>query len=210
MIQYNSPKEFAKNISKGYWQSAKHLDLINKLLIKLNNRNIYKLIINLPPRHGKSEFISKYFIAWYMLKNPGHKVMLIAYSDSLAKTLARGVQDVIREAIEGSDITIDPKMKAAGNFRLLPDMTSLFACGAGGSITGKGADLMIIDDPIKNIAEAMSMTKRDSLWEWFLSTAYTRLEPNGVVAIVMTRWHSDDLVGRIENKFEVINYEEME
>ena len=69
--------------------------------------------------------------------------------------------------------------------------------GAGGSITGKGADLLIIDDPIKNSAEAASLNLRDKLWDWFNSTAMTRLEPGGIVIVVMTRWHEDDLCGRI-------------
>lgn len=199
-----SPKDFAIKYSRGNWNSAPHLDILNEALLDLESRKINKLIVNMPPRHGKSEFISKYFSAWYLLRFPTHQIMQIAYSDSLARSFSRGVQEILLEAIEGSDFFIDPKMRSSGNFRLLPSGGGVFAAGAGGSLTGKGANLMIIDDPIKNSTEASSDNARKRLWEWFLSTAYTRLEPNGILIIVMTRWHSDDLVGKIDKKFEVI------
>lgn len=204
-IATKSPKEFAEKISLGRWKSAKHLDLINDILIDLEKRKINKLIINMPPRHGKSEFITKYFSAWYLLKNPTHKIMLIAYSDSLAKDFSIGVRDAVIEAIQDSKVKIDPKMRSSGNFRILPDGGSVFAAGAGGSLTGKGANLMIIDDPIKNASEANSTNAREKLWEWFLSTAFTRLEPDAILIIVMTRWHKDDLIGRITDKFSIID-----
>lgn len=204
MFDYLTPKDFAQHYSGGRWKTAPHLDLINEYLVKLENREIEKLIINLPPRHGKTEFITKYFTAWYLLKNKSHKVLLTAYSDALSRNFSRTIFDIINSELPKLNSKIDPKSKSVSNFRILPEKGEFYATGSDGSLTGRGADLLIVDDPIKNAVDAKSLVWRDRLWDWFLSTAYTRLEPGGIIVIVMTRWHKDDLIGRIEEMGDLV------
>lgn len=194
-----TPAKTAEIISKGKWLNAPHLEMIDSLLIDLSLRNINKLIINMPPRHGKSELISKYFPFWYLGNFPEHKVILTSYEATFASQWGRKVRDLIDEHgkhLFGIEVSKDSS--AVSNFALKSG--GYMSCaGAGGPLTGKGADLLIIDDPVKNDAEANSSTIRQNIWDWFTSTAFTRLEPNGIIVIVMTRWHEDDLCGRISS-----------
>jgi len=197
--------EFAKFASFGFWKEAPHLSLIASSLEKLESRMYNNLIVNMPPRHGKSELISKYFPLWYMVKNPNHRVILTSYNSKFAEYWGGEIINIIEEIGDEIGITISKKYKAKGYFKINGAKGSMSCVGAGGSLTGRGADLIIIDDPIKNNTEASSIICRENLWDWLLSTVYTRLEPNGVIAIVMTRWHKDDLCGRIINKYEINN-----
>ncbi len=94
-------------------------------------------------------------------------------------------------------IKLNPANRKAGSFSFLNHNGGLTAVGVGGALTGMGADLLIIDDPVKNDAEANSSVQREKIWDWFNATALTRLEPDGICILVMTRWHEDDLVGRL-------------
>lgn len=197
--------EFLKTSSYNTWKEPKHIKLIKNTLLKLEKRIIKNLIVNIPPRHGKSELISKYFPVWYLLNNPNHRIILTTYNNSFASLLGGQCLEIINEfgADYGFHISINNKGK--GHFKLDGYKGSITAVGAGGSITGRGADLIIIDDPIKNIFEAKSEIRRENLWDWLTTTAFTRLEPNGIIIIVMTRWHKDDLCGKIIKRFEIEN-----
>ncbi|MBI5325043.1 MAG: phage terminase large subunit [Ignavibacteriae bacterium] len=169
--------------------------------------------MNMPPRHGKSELISKYFPAWYLGCHPNHNVILVSYSSSFAVSWGRKVKSLINEFGENYfGIKINPEETSSASFGLVPSYPFINAygtmnsVGAGGPITGKGADLLIIDDPIKNDEEAHSKTIRDNIWDWFNSTALTRLEPDGIIIIIMTRWHQDDLCGRLLKQMETEKY----
>lgn len=202
----SSPAQLASAISAGRWQFAPHLEYLDKLLVNIADRKIKKLIINMPPRHGKSEIISCYFPAWYLLRNPNHRVILASYQSSLAKQWSRRIRDLfIQYSGEYFDLAVNPDVRAADNFLIDGAEGGLLAVGANGSITGRGADLLIIDDPIKNDREAFSPVMRDNLWNWFNATAFTRLEPNGIILVVMTRWHRDDLTGRLLMKNNVVS-----
>jgi len=196
-----SPAFFAYLASSGEWKFADHLIDINSQLLKINNSELYRLIINIPPRHGKSEFISKYFPAWYLTNNPNHRVLLTSYNDAFASLWCNKVKQVIeRFSSKHYDIKISNIKNTKNEFGLEGYDGGLYCIGAGGSITGRGADLIIIDDPVKNDEEANSQNNRDKTWEWFKGTLFTRLEPNGKIIICMTRWHSDDLTGRISEE----------
>jgi predicted phage terminase large subunit-like protein len=152
----------------------------------------------MPPRHGKSELISKFFPFWYLGNFPDHRVLLTSYEATFAASWGRKVRDLMAE--RGSDlfgIKLDPSSKSASDFNIFMRDGGMSCAGSGGAITGKGADLLIIDDPVKNDTEAMSITYRESVWDWFASVAYTRLAPGGIIVVVMTRWHEDDLCGRL-------------
>jgi predicted phage terminase large subunit-like protein len=158
-----------------------------------------RLMLQMPPRHGKSEIASVNFPAWYLGRNPKHEIISATYAGSLALGFSRKVRALLR----------DDLYKTAFKTRLDPDnqnaegwMTSkgggYIPAGVGGPITGKGAHILIIDDPIKNAEEAESETSRASIKAWYQTTAYTRLAPGGGVLIIQTRWHDDDLSGWLE------------
>lgn len=195
--------EFAKITSHGYWKEIKHLKLLSDNLTDVVERKIKRLIINMPPRHGKSELCSKFFPAWYLINNPDHRIILTSYNADFAKMWGEEVKNILIEFGEKFKISISKNTRSKGFFKIEKYGGSMTCVGAGGSLTGRGADLIILDDIIKNNTEANSIKKRESIWEWFLSTCYTRLEPNGVLLIVMTRWNKDDICGRIEKKFKV-------
>lgn len=183
---------------------AKELENIEK-----NGDRDYKvLIVTVPPRHGKSRQCTVDFPAWYLGKNPEKEIVTASYSSELAQDFGSLTRDVVdSEAyrlIFDTRLKQDEKSKAKWKTAKLNDKNDLVAAGGsytsvgvGGSLTGRGAHVLLIDDPIKNREDAESQLKRDMVWNWFTSTAFTRLHPNGVVIVVLTRWHLDDLAGRI-------------
>lgn len=197
----DNPAEFAELISNGKWKRKPHLDLMNKYLTLASERVERKIMINLPPRHGKSEFISKYFPAWYLMKFKTHRIILTSYGAKFAISWGKKVLQIVEELGKVfGNFKISSKSKSSASFELDEYGGGMDCVGIGGALTGRGADLLIIDDPIKNDKEAHSRKIRENIWDWFISTAFTRLEPDGVIIIIMTRWHEDDLVGRILHK----------
>lgn len=192
-----SPADFASFVSRGKWQNAKHLKLINQLLIKMDSRKINRLLINMPPRHGKSEFISIYYPAWHLLKYPDKNIILTTYSNNFAQSFGRKVLELITQNSTIFKTKLKSKAKSSSNFEFENHKGGMLCIGAGSSLTGRGAHLLIIDDPVKNNTEAKSRNKRNSIWDWFVSTVLTRLEPDANAILLMTRWHSDDLSGKI-------------
>ncbi len=154
----------------------------------------------MPPRSGKSELCSRSFPAWHMGRNPDHEIIACSYNVSLAMTFSKKVKEVLEDPVFHPvfDIRLDPNDKSAEEWSLNSSRGAYVAAGVGGGITGKGAHLLIIDDPLKNAEEADSADIRDKLWDWYGSTAYTRLAPGGGVLVVQTWWHDDDLAGRLQ------------
>lgn len=195
-----SPAGFACVASRGRWgfHGIRHLELLNEKFLAVARGEIRRLAINMPPRHGKSEFASKYLPGWYLGMFPRRRVILASYGASFASQWGRKVRDLLDE--DGDwifDVRIRGDSKAADIWEIADHAGGMQTCGVGGPLTGKGADLLIIDDPIKNAEEANSETYREKTWDWFTSTAYTRLEPGGALIVIQTRWHEDDLTGRI-------------
>jgi predicted phage terminase large subunit-like protein len=152
----------------------------------------------MPPRHGKSELLGRYLPAWYLGTFPDRYVIYASYSASQARhygQLAR--KEFEHWSWHCFGLRLSTEARAAHRWRIEGREGGMYAVGVRGPLTGKGAHLLIIDDPIKNAEDAASLNKRDALWNWFHSTAMTRLEPGGVAIVNMTRWHEDDLVGRI-------------
>lgn len=182
---------------------ADHVDYLDQKLVALASRELRRegytgLIIEEPPRVGKSELASHYFPAWYAGTFPDHRIMLGSYEATFAATWGRKVRDTLEQfgpAIFG--VEVHPRSNAADNWNLNKRKGGMSTAGVGGQFTGKGAHLMIVDDPIKNAQDADSETYRNKLWNWWKTTILTRLEPDGIVLVIMTRWHEDDLVGRI-------------
>ena len=154
----------------------------------------------MPPRHLKSETCSIRFPAWYLGKNPQKAVIGCSYSDNKAYTFSYAVREIISSERYQKLWPLKLQTTGAMHWQLQGKndlRPSYIAAGVGGGITGEGADLLIIDDPIKNAEEAASITVRDSIWQWYITTAMTRLQPDGAKIVIMTRWHADDLVGRL-------------
>lgn len=177
----------------------RHLEYLNDLLIDVAAGETRRLIVSMPPRSGKSELISRYFPAWFLGAHPQKRVLLASYEATFAATWGRKARDLLEEhgAAIFDGVAVSQDSRAADHWNLEGTDGGMDTAGARGPLTGKGADLFIIDDPIKGDEEANSENSRESLWNWFASVAYPRLEPGGSIVIVMTRWHEDDLVGRI-------------
>ena len=171
---------------------------MNFLLTLVEQRRITRLIITLAPRHGKSELISKYFPAYYLCKNPTHRVILASYEAEFAAEWGRKVRDIVE--VDGKrlfGISLRQDSKAADHWMIANHGGGMQTCGVGGALTGKGSDVLLIDDPFKNAEEANSELIRTKKFDWFTTAAYTRLEPNGVIILVNTRWHELDIAGRL-------------
>lgn len=155
-------------------------------------------MVFMPPRHGKSELISRYTPAWFLGRYPTKKVMLASYSDTFASHWGRRARDTFKE--HAPDLwgeRVDPETSGGGQWQVLGKDGIMVTAGVGGGITGKGADLLIIDDPVKNAQDAASEVIQQAQIEWWKSTARTRLQPGGGVIFVMTRWHESDLAGQL-------------
>ena len=162
---------------------------------------IKRLLVTMPPRHGKSELCSVRFPAWYLGRNPNKRIIVCSYAADLAERFSRQVRAVVQGDRYPSvfpGIAISPDSRSVSAWDLsIPHRGGLKAVGVGGPLTGFGANVLVVDDPVKNRAEAQSEVYRNSVWDWYTSTAYTRLEEYGAVVVVMTRWHEDDLMGRL-------------
>ena len=179
-----------------------------------------RLMLLVPPRHGKSEIASRNFPAWHLGQYPHHEFIACSYNLSLAMDFSRKVKQIVSDPLYASvfETRLDPNNQSTEAWGLDQQRGGYVAAGIGGPITGRGAHCLIIDDPIKNAEEADSADAREKIWEWYLSTAYSRLAPGGGVLIIQTWWHDDDLAGRLQtmmregsddqhvDQFEVIKY----
>lgn len=199
----SSPAALAETLSNNRWRRAPHLSLLSQCLADLAYRDKERVIVSMPPRHGKSELVSKWFPFWYLANFPENKIILASYEAEFAASWGRKVRQLVVEHGPGHGVELNQDGSKAANNWETSRGGGMVTAGVGGPITGKGANLLIIDDPIKNFEEAYSATYRQRTWDWWLSTARTRLEPGGVVVIVMTRWHEDDIVGRIKEEMKV-------
>ena len=157
-----------------------------------------RLIVSMPPQVGKSYTASLWTPAWYLERHPHRQVILASHESRLATSFGRQVRDtLIRHAAAGRvQVRLARDVAAASEWETTQG-GGMLSRGIGGSITGRGAHLMLIDDPLKGFAEAHSVAIRQAHWDWWLSVAQTRLRPGAVVIVVMTRWHEDDLAGRL-------------
>lgn len=199
----NSRQDRTTGETSSTWIHADHVDFLDRHLVALAARELKAqgyagLIIEEPPRVGKSELVSHYFPSWYAGTFPDHRIMLGSYEADFAATWGGKVRDTLLEfgpLVYG--VEISKSSSAINRWNLEGRKGGMTTAGVGGSFTGRGAHLMIIDDPIKNAKDADSETYRKNLWNWWKTTILTRMEPDGIICVVMTRWHEDDLVGRI-------------
>ena len=201
--------EFALYTDTRYYLNWHHA-LLCEYLDKFVNKEIKRLMVFMPPRHGKSELVSRKLPAFIFGKNPDAQLIATSYSADLAQRMNRDVQRIIdsepyREVFSNTALYGRNIRSVAGGsylrnsdiFEIVNYRGSYRGAGVGGGITGMGGDYIIIDDPIKNREEANSLTYREKLWNWYTSVLYTRQEKDAGILITLTRWHEDDLAGRL-------------
>lgn len=190
-----SPTNLARIVTNRDYQRPAHIRLAETKLLELSGRAIKYLLVEMPPRHGKSELVSKYFPAWYLGMFPQHRVILTSYEAGFARSWGRRARDLMASYGHFFGVSVREDIYAQDEWEL-ESGGGMITAGVGGAITGRGGDLIIVDDPHKNAEEVLSQTMRDKIWDWWQSTLFTRLEPGGIVVLMQTRWHEDDLAGR--------------
>lgn len=159
----------------------------------------YYLTIEATVRHGKSSLCSEWTPPWYLGCFPDRRVILASYEADFAASWGGKARDILEEHGHLYGVKVDPASSSRDRWDILGAPGGMITAGVGGAITGRGADLLLIDDPFKNADEALSQTIRDKRWDWLQSTALTRLEPGGIAIVTMARWHEDDFIGRLHN-----------
>jgi predicted phage terminase large subunit-like protein len=197
--------------TKPDYQASWHHRALCEVLDRFVAGDITRLMVSMPPRHGKSELVSRRLPAYLLGRDPDANVIACSYSADLASSMNRDVQRIIDSpayhrlfpstTLYGSNIRTTAQgayLRNSDIFEVVGHTGVYRSAGVGGGITGMGADFGIIDDPVKNQEEAASPTYRSKVWEWYTTTLYTRLEEaDSRILLTMTRWHEDDLAGRL-------------
>lgn len=206
----SSIEEFAKVVRpdptrqddpEATWYDVKpHHRLLFEILEKVERGELQRVAISVPPRHGKSEICSRIFPAWFMGKDPYRQVIIAGASGEFAESeFGRKIKAIIQSPEYGKVFPragLDGGSKAVGNL-VFKEGGAIKSIGKGAQLVGRGADCLIIDDPYANADEAYSDNERMKLWDWFTTSAFTRLMPGGRIIIIHQRWHEDDLIGRL-------------
>jgi predicted phage terminase large subunit-like protein len=190
--------EYCKYTHKGNWILGNHLKVVCDAVEQLIKREIPQniLIISMPPQHGKSQCVTETLPSYYLGHNPTKRVIEVSYGDDLAQRFGRRNKEKIQEY--GKKLfNIELSKVSDTDLEIKDQRGSMVSKGIMAGLTGNPADLIIIDDPIKNRQEADSETYRNRIWEEFVNSIYTRLSANGIIVLIMTRWHEDDLAGRL-------------
>jgi predicted phage terminase large subunit-like protein len=212
--------------TKPDYRPAGHHKLIAEALERVERGECKRLMIFMPPRHGKSELASRRFPAWFLGRNPDRSIIAASYNSELATDFGREVRDILASRLFANafDVRLADNSQAAGRWHT-SGRGGYVAAGVGTAVTGRGAHVLLIDDPFKDRVEADSEVTREKVWRWYTSTAYTRLEGDvaasvledddiwldflheieageaepfeGAIVLIMTRWNEDDLGGRL-------------
>jgi hypothetical protein len=193
--------EFCKRMQPDYKVGRHHRILADELMA-LESGAKDRVCVNIPPRHGKSQLVSIFYPAWFLGRNPGKKVMMVSHTTDLAVDFGRKVRNLIAtdayaDIFPEVSLAVDSKSAGRWNTNFGGEY---FACGIGSALAGRGADLLLVDDPHseQDVING-NFSVFEKAYEWFTFGARTRLMPGGRVAIVQTRWHMDDLTGRVTN-----------
>lgn len=187
------------------------LDILDRSLQSLTDGSspTKRLAFSMPPQEGKSQRVSRTWPLYLLLRNPNTRIVIASYEFEVARRWGRAIKnDILAHPELGLSISADSQ--AAHDWQLEGHDGGVYCVGVGGPLTGRPADIIIIDDPVKGRAEADSEAYRENTYDWWTGTAATRLSPGATVVIVMTRWHEDDLAGRLiredsDNEWHTIN-----
>lgn len=188
--------DFCTETYSGYHR-AEHLVLVAEALEDIESGANDRLIIELPPRHGKSELVSVRFPAWLLGRQPTRSVISASYGDELAHEMGRRARNVVETQHVFPEVRLAADSKAK-NLWHTQQGGQFLAVGIGSGVVGFGGDIILIDDPYKKREEAESERHREHIWNWYTSEILTRQEPNAAIVLIMHRWHEDDLSGRVQ------------
>lgn len=208
--------DFCKYVDPKHPTEAAHMQVLTRKLQQVaeyiltgGKKGIPRLMIFMPPRYWKSQTASRKFPAWLLGQNPDLRIILTSYGADLASKHSKAARDLVQDdryaAVFGTlastdePVMLDPESKASAAWEIADRNGGMQATGVGGGVTGFGANLFVIDDPVKGRKEANSKTQRESDYEWYKGTAYTRLEDNAAIIVIMTRWDQEDLAGMLLN-----------
>lgn len=210
-LKYPTPGMLATALDKNVRQTPA-LELIDDALVRTLETG-GRLGVTIPPQQGKSQRVAIWLPVWMLVRDPTKRIVVASYAESLAKRNAMAARAIVQSFGTG---VVDPLTgrplpdrlgiklaednRAASSWAVEGDGGGMFAVGTGGALTGRSADALIIDDPLKDQVQADSAREREKVWEWWTAVAQTRLSPGAPVIIIQTRWHHDDLVGRIRDE----------
>jgi hypothetical protein len=180
------------------YQRPKHARAIRDHLEAVERGEIDRLMMFMPPRHGKTKHVSQAFPAWVLGRRQRSQIILASYGAELAEGNSRRARSYVRDEHWPFECKVSEESRAQNRWET-DGGGKVIATGCEGGLTGHGADFLIIDDPIRDRADAESESTRERLWQWYADVARTRLMPSGRIILCQTRWHDDDLAGRILN-----------
>lgn len=201
--------EYVRYMMGSEYVPGAHLNRIMDALERVERGELKRLMLFMPPRHGKSMLASQLAPCWMLGRNPRMQIIQSGYASDIALEQSRKARDFfvdekmrvlfpnVYHAPQRAGQLVVPVERQAAHEWGTKQKGRYYATGVGGGITGRGADLFIIDDPVKDRAEAESLTTRKKVWDWYVSTARNRLQPGAAIILIMTRWHTDDLAGRL-------------
>lgn len=199
-VEWSIARESLRNYSyivPGYRPAKHHIRIMTALQDAVEG-DCKRIMLCCPPGSAKSTYVSKVFPSWYLGRNPDHHVIGGSHTIRLAEGFSRDVKDIVRSDTyqQVFDTRVRQDLKAAGMWGTVQG-GKYCAAGTGVGIVGFRAHLGILDDPIKGRVEAYSATDREKTWKWYLTEFWTRMDPRGMIVLIMQRWHEDDLAGRL-------------
>lgn len=206
-MPFAHPATLAEWLSDGRYRAAPHHILLGDLISRAVFDGNVRAIVAMPPRHGKSYMVSYWGMVWALEQEPRLRTGVLAYEADFAMSWGRRVRNTIQDCADVLDVRVASDSGAANRWNTTEGEGGMVTAGVGGPITGRGLDLCVIDDPVKNAEQARSEVYRAHCWDWWTDTVQTRLEPGASVIVTMTRWHEDDLAGRLilDGGWEVIS-----
>lgn len=200
-----TPLGWARYASGGTFKAAPHVLLLNRVLMAAaaGERWASRVIIQMPPRHGKSEFCSGYFPSWFLGLYPNKKLILASYGDTFAAQWGQRNRDLLEAyGPDVFNVRVRQDSRARDQWTMVGKRGAMFTAGVGGTLTGRGAHLAIIDDPVKNDKQAMSETYQEAAKTWYRATLRSRMESaHAPIVVIQTRWHESDLAGWLQTEF---------
>lgn len=212
------PPRYPDDPSKSKYIAGRHHRFMADTIMQVERGEKKKVIFNTPPRHGKTELCTKRFCAWYSARNPDQDIIVATYSEKFAQDFAKDVRDIIASP-RFRQIFPEYHLLSQSNEQIRTyDGGDIFFLGRRSATTGRGANLIIVDDPTKDDKDVRYQTFREDCWQWFTQTLLTRRhDDQAALVLSQTRWHEDDIVGRLTDptnpsfskklseEFEVIN-----
>ena len=199
--RWATPGELAKALDPTTVQTPA-LDLIDRELVAVADGEVDRLMVFMSPQEGKSVRVSHRFAEWMLINNPDMRIAIVSYADEIARRWGSDIR-LDTQTYDGSDNAIDLGLRlradsrAAGRWQIEGRLGGVYCCGVAGSLTGRPVDLLLVDDPLKDLEQAQSATYRERAWRFWQAVAVPRLGPGSRVVIIQTRWHEADLGGRL-------------